>query len=121
MLPKAYRLTRSRDFARVRRSGRSSGSPLLAVYVLPARTPELRIGFSVSKRVGKATVRNRVKRLMREAVRHQLASIRRGQDLVFIARPASASASYAQIAEAVRYLLRRSGATSQPTGSARNA
>lgn len=110
MLPKQYRLTRSKDFAHTRRFGRSSGSSLLALSVLPTRSPDVRIGFSVSKRVGKATVRNRVKRLMREAVRHQLANVRRGQDLVFIARPAAAGASYDEIAQTVSYLLRKSGA-----------
>ncbi len=121
MLPRQYRLTRSRDFARVRRFGRSSGSPLLALYVLPTRSSDIRVGFSVSKRVGKATIRNRVKRLMREAVRHQLPLIRPGQDLVFIARPAAAEASYYQVAETVGYLLHKSGAVLQPAGAARNA
>jgi ribonuclease P protein component len=121
MLPKQYRLTRSRDFTRVRRLGRSSGSPLLALYLLPRRSPELRVGFSVSKRVGKAARRNRVKRLMREAVRHRLPTIRRGQDLVFIARPPSAEASYHEIAEAVSYLLRKSGALCRTPERSRRA
>jgi ribonuclease P protein component len=110
MLPKRHRLTRSRDFARVRRHGRSAGSQLLALYALPTRTPDLRVGFSVSKKVGKATVRNRVKRLLREAVRHQLPALRQGQDLVFIARPPAATADYGQIAETVCELLSRTRA-----------
>src|SRR5919202_5633780 len=118
MLPRQYRLTRSRDFSRVRRFGRSSGSPLLALYVLPTRSSDIRVGFSVSKRVGKATIRNRVKRLMREAVRHQLPRIRPGQDLVFIARPAAAEATYHQIAETVAYLLRKGGTLLRPAGTA---
>lgn len=121
MLPKQYRLTRSSDFVRVRRFGRSAGTPLAVLYVLPSRSPDLRVGFSVSKRVGKATVRNRVKRLMREAVRHRLRSIRVGQDLVFIARPAASQASFPEMCEAITYLLRKSGALSQPTGSRRDA
>src|SRR5436305_883077 len=110
MLPKDYRLTRSRDFVRARRSGRATGSQLMVLYVLPTRTPGTRIGFSVSKRVGKATVRNRVKRLMREAVRHHLHSLGPGQDLVFIARPGAAGASFSEVASTVGYLLRKSGA-----------
>jgi ribonuclease P protein component len=121
MLPKCHRLTRSRDFSRVRRFGRSSGSPILALYILPNRSSDVRIGFSVSKRVGKATIRNRVKRLMREAVRHQLPRIRPGQDLVFIARPASSEATYHQIAETVAYLLRKGGASLRPVETAHNA
>lgn len=121
MLPKQYRLRHSRDFARVRRYGRSWGSPLLALYVLPTRSPELHVGFSVSKKVGKAVIRNRVKRRMREAVRHELPQLRSGQDLVFIARPASAEAGYDRIAETVGYLLRKTGARCEASGRARNA
>lgn len=109
MLPKEYRLTRSKDFTRVRRFGRSSGSQLLVLYALPTNCPERRIGFSVSKRVGKATVRNRVKRRLREAVRSQLDTVPMGFDLIFIARPLAASATYSQIEETVGHLLRKSG------------
>lgn len=110
MLPKQHRLRKSRDFSRVRRFGRSSGSPLVALYVLPMRTPDVRVGFSVSKRVGKATVRNHVKRIMREVVHHRLGDIRPGQDLVFIARAGSAEATHLQIAESIIYVLRRTNA-----------
>ncbi|HCG01283.1 MAG TPA: ribonuclease P protein component [Chloroflexi bacterium] len=121
MLPKSFRLTRSRDFSRVRRSGRSAGCSLFVLYALPTRSADLRVGFSVSKRVGKATVRNRVKRLMREAVRHQLPSIRPGQDLVFIARPAAAQATYNQVYESVCYLLGKADACRQRMKSVGNA
>jgi ribonuclease P protein component len=110
MLPKQHRLLRSRDFARVRRRGRSASDPLFAVYALPVRSSDVRVGFSVSKKVGKAVTRNRVKRLLREAVRHELPAIRPGTDLVFIARPAAAEASYREIAAAVSATLRRAGA-----------
>lgn len=85
---------------------------MAALYVLPTRDPSLRIGFSVSKKVGKSTIRNRVKRLMREAVRQELRSLRVGQDLVFIARPAAAGASYDQVAATIARLLDKSGARS---------
>jgi ribonuclease P protein component len=120
MLPSRFRLKRSRDFARARRYGRSAGTPLLALYVLRTRTPELRVGFSVSKKVGKAVERNRVKRLMREAVRPHICALRRGQDLVFIARPAAAEASLAQVAESTSYVLHKSGAI-EPKVACRNA
>jgi ribonuclease P protein component len=116
MLPREHRLKRSRDFARVRRHGRSSSGALAALYVLPTRSDDLRIGFSVSKRVGKAAIRNRVKRLFREAARHELPRVRRGQDLVFIARPPSAGASYRDVAAAVDALLARAGAVRRGSG-----
>jgi ribonuclease P protein component len=120
MLPKQHRLTRSRDFTRIRRFGRSSGSRLIVLYVLPSQSRDIRVGFSVSKRVGKATVRNHVKRMMREAVRHKLEEIRPGQDLVFIARPAAAEANYRQIVDAVVQLLQRTNAL-VASGTRRNA
>lgn len=110
MLPREYRLKRTRDFARVRRHGRSAHSAVAVLYVLPTRSDDVRVGFSVSKRVGKATVRNRVKRLFREAARKDLARVRRGQDLVFIARAPAAGASYTEVAAAVDWLLARAGA-----------
>ena len=114
MLPKQHRLLRSRDFARVRRRGRSTSGPLVALYVASVRPPDIRVGFSVSKKVGKAVIRNRVKRRLREAVRQELPSIRPGTDLVFIARPSAAEASYCEIVAAVQLSLRRTGATRQP-------
>ncbi len=121
MLPKVNRLTRPKDFARVRRFGRSSGSQLLVLYALPTNSLDRRIGFSVSKRVGKATIRNRVKRRLREAVRIQLATVPPGFDLVFIARPPSAEATYKQLDETVAYLLRKSGTKREPTRQAIHA
>jgi ribonuclease P protein component len=120
MLPQQYRLKRSKDFARARRFGRSAGTALISLYVLRTRSPEMRIGFSVNKRVGKAVKRNRVKRLMREAVRPHLADLRPGQDVVFIARPQAADASFAQIMDAISYVLCKTGA-SQQKPEARNA
>jgi ribonuclease P protein component len=121
MLPQRNRLRRSKDFARVRRFGRSAGTSLLALYVMPTRTPDIHVGFSVSKRVGKAVTRNRVKRLMREAVREHLPGLAPGQNLVFIARPAAASACYADVREAIHYVLRKTRATLVATRGAQNA
>ncbi len=79
---------------------------MAALYVLPTRSTATHVGFSVSKRVGKATIRNRVKRLLREAVRQHVSSLRPGLDLVFIARPDAAQATYPQITAAVAGLLK---------------
>jgi len=110
MLPKRYRLTQSKDIARVRRYGKRAGDPLLTLYVLPARSVDVRVGFSVSKRVGKAVVRNTVKRRLREAIRHELPRTRTGQDILVVARPAAAVASYQELSRAVQDLLKCRGA-----------
>ena len=93
----------------------------MSLYVMRSRSRELRIGFSASKRVGKSTVRNHVKRLMREAVRRELPSIYPGQDMVFIARPKAADASYDQIVESVCDLLRKTSSVASATRTASDA
>lgn len=66
-----------------------------------------RFGFSASRKVGGAVQRNRARRLLREAVRLQVDVIRSGWDLVFVARPAMATARFSEVAEACTRLLRR--------------
>ncbi len=65
--------------------------------VAPCTEGRRHVGFTVSRRVGGAVVRNRVKRWLREAVRRQKAALPEGTDLVLIARPAAAGAGYEAI------------------------
>lgn len=123
------RVRSPRDFARVRREGRSvSGARLTLAYVaraaataanpktnpdvrpeaVPAQpTDPARVGFIVGKRVGGAVVRNRVRRRLREIMRRKLRSIQPGWDLVIIARPPAAAALSAELARDLDALLRR--------------
>ena len=98
-------LRSTEDFRRVRRSGRSWAHPLLVLFVAPGTEPATRVGISVSKRVGGAVVRNRVKRRIREIMREQLSSLRPGWDLMIVARQGSATATYAELSEAMTRLL----------------
>ena len=71
--------------------------------VLPNGLSLSRYGFSVSRRVGKAVIRNRVKRLLREILR--LTPLKPGWDIIFIARPVVATAEYANLRQLVQGLL----------------
>jgi ribonuclease P protein component len=102
-----YRLTRSTDFKRVRRVGKAYAHPLVVLIASPAEAGSLRIGVAAGKSVGGAVQRNRVKRLLREAARAELAHFRPGWNLVLLARTPSSGASLAQIASALRSLLIR--------------
>lgn len=91
------------------REGRSWAHPLLVLRALPNDLEHSRFGFSVSHWVGKAVVRNRAKRLMREATRLRQGGIEEGWDLVLIARNPIREADFKQVNQAVEQLLRRAG------------
>src|SRR5215207_3215296 len=102
-----HRLRASADFERARRRGRSWGNALLVLHASGGSDTGARCGFSISRRVGKAVVRNRVRRRLREILRPRMARVPEGWDLVFTARPAAAGATSADLSAATDDLLRR--------------
>lgn len=87
--PKASgRLSRSAEFERVYRQGRSTANRYLVLYTFPNPAADRpRLGLSVSRKVGGAVERNRVKRLLREAFAQGEPGLAPGQDIVVVARP----------------------------------
>jgi len=104
-LPKRYRLTRSGDFRRALRHGRCWSDRLVVLCKHRNGLPGCRFGFSVSRRVGNAVIRNRVKRRMAEAVRLRCDLVSTGWDVVFVARAGIVGADYWAIERSVTHLL----------------
>src|SRR5215469_71849 len=115
MLPSVARMRRSKDFDAAIRGGRRFGRPLLVGHlaVRPDADEAPRVGFIVSRAVGQAVVRNRVRRRLRHLVAGYLHSLPRGSLLVLRANPQAATAGQADLAAEVdvvlRALLRRQG------------
>ena len=119
MLPASARLRSSRDFTAVVRGGRRCGRQTLVVHlrsdestvpppVASQRTSTMRAGFVVSRAVGGAVVRNRVKRRLRELVRSR-SSLLVGCDVVVRALPAAAAADFAALGRDLDSALLRLG------------
>lgn len=107
MLPPQHRLKRTSEVALVRQQGRSWRHPLLILLVRANGQEISRFAFVASRFVGKAVVRNRVKRLLREVVRHHLPHIGTGWDCLLIARAGLSQASLEEVNAAVVQLLTR--------------
>jgi ribonuclease P protein component len=89
--PNRGRLSRSAEFERVYRQGRSTANRHLVLYTFPNPSAERpRLGLSVSRKVGGAVERNRVKRMLREAFARVEPELRSDQDVVVVARPSAA-------------------------------
>jgi ribonuclease P protein component len=90
--PKRRRLSRSAEFERVYRQGRSKGNRYLVLYAFPREEESdegPRLGLSVGRRVGGAVDRTRVKRVLREAFWEEAQRLPAGSDYVVVARPES--------------------------------
>ncbi len=121
MPAKRFRLSRSSDFTRIYRQGSSTASRFLVLYTFerPLESGEggPRLGLSVSKKLGGAAVRNRVKRLLREAFQECAEQLAEEYDVVLIARPKlldlierESAGEKGAVGAAVRELLGRAGA-----------
>ncbi|MCX6364925.1 MAG: ribonuclease P protein component [Actinobacteria bacterium] len=128
MATKRPRLSRSSDFQRIYRQGSSTASRFLVLYSFkrPAETGAEgpRLGLSVSKKLGGAVVRNRVKRLLREAFQGCAGHLAEEYDLVVIARPhllelvaRESAGEKGVVVAAVRELFVRAGVLDEVRGS----
>lgn len=97
------------QFRFVYNKGKSLANKFLVMYVIKNKKyPDTnRLGVSVSKKVGKSIVRSRVTRLIKESYRLMEKDVKKGYDIVVIARVSSASASYADIEKSLMSLMKK--------------
>ena len=106
-MKRRFRLRKTADFERVRRSGKSFAHPLIVLVVRDNEGDGLQIGVVAGRSLGSAVQRNRMKRLMRASIQTQLGCIRPGHDLLLIARRSMLEASFLEIQSAIQKLLGR--------------
>ncbi|MGV4376140.1 ribonuclease P protein component [Trueperella pyogenes] len=109
MLPAANRLRTSADFHSAFRSGSRTANRFVVIHTLSGDSEAgLKVGFTVSKKVGNAVVRNKVRRRLRHIMRTHLHDVD-AQVIVIRALPAAAGATYSELERAIVCLLQRAG------------
>ncbi|NLK20578.1 MAG: ribonuclease P protein component [Epulopiscium sp.] len=102
-------LKKNYEFRIVYNKGTSIANRFLVMYRLKNGKDINRLGISVSKKVGNSVIRNRITRLIKESYRLQENKIKRGWDIVIIARVPSKDLDYKEIYKSLTHLLKRSG------------
>ncbi|MGL5330057.1 MAG: ribonuclease P protein component [Peptostreptococcaceae bacterium] len=101
-------LKKDSDFRKVYKHGKSYANKHLVMYILDNKSEQSRIGISVSKKVGKAIIRNKVRRRIKEAYRLNIdENIKNGYDIVFIARIAIKDVDYQDIEKSMKHLVKK--------------
>ena len=117
-MQRRHRLTGDKRYSQIHRQGRSAANRLLVIRYLANGLEHSRFGFMVSKRVGNAVVRNKVRRRLREAVRAN--PVLGGWDAVFIARRGIEQAGFSQVRRSTDNLLRRARLLAGASGEQRS-
>ncbi|MDF2720769.1 MAG: ribonuclease [Paenibacillus sp.] len=114
-MQRELRLTRREDFNKVYRYGKSAANLQVVIYALPnSKIERFRMGVSVSKKLGSAVVRNRIRRVMKEIVRHNAERIRPHYDFIVIGRKPVAEMDYAQMEKSLLHGLKRAQLLKNP-------
>jgi ribonuclease P protein component len=106
-LSKQVRLRKSKKFQFVYTTGKSYANKLAVLYVMPNEQNLLHVGFAAGKRLGCAVVRNRVKRLLREAYRLNQDKVTQGYDLILVGRQPIVKTGLADVEKAFLDLCKR--------------
>jgi ribonuclease P protein component len=101
-------LKKNKEFRRVYENGNSYATRNLVIYVLKAKNSYNRYGFSVSKRIGNAVTRNKLKRRLREIIREfEKKELFQAQDVIFIARKPVVNLDYQRLKKEVMKLYQK--------------
>lgn len=106
-MKRGFRLNRPADFKRVRRQGRSTAHPFLALIALPNEDKGIRVAVAAGRTVGGAVQRNRAKRVLRAAMLPLLQQILPDHDILLLARPGIRGAKSSKIEEIIKGLLKK--------------
>ncbi|WP_088008309.1 ribonuclease P protein component [Indiicoccus explosivorum] len=103
---KHQRIKKSQEFQRVFKKGKSFANRQFIIYVYRTGQPEFRIGLSVSKKIGNAVTRNRIKRYIRQVFLEMKEEVRQDADYVIIARKQAADLDFHETKKSLQHVLK---------------
>ena len=109
MLPAKHRLKKNYQFSYIYKKGKPVHARNLTLIFTPVRGSGIKIGFSVANKIGKANVRNLVRRRMRECTRPLISRIKPGCHCVLSARPGIVAESFSEISRDLEYVFSKAG------------
>lgn len=105
-MEKKHRIRKNMEFKQVYKTGKSYGNRNLVLYISKNKLEHTRIGFTVTKKIGNAVVRNRVRRMMKEICRLNFHKIKPGYDLIFISKKSVVGMEYDELEKSVFHILK---------------
>lgn len=105
-MEKKYRLRSNRDYRPVYDQGKSKANRHLVIFYKENGLEYSRIGYTATKKLGKAVVRNRTRRLMKESFRHLSSEVKPGYDIIILARASATQIDYKTMMSAVAHGLK---------------
>ncbi|MCL2570374.1 MAG: ribonuclease P protein component [Firmicutes bacterium] len=109
MLSKQYRLKKRKSFNYIYKKGKHVGNETLALVFVAAKMKHIKIGFSVSKKVGNSVTRHKATRKMRAACRPLVPMIKENHSIIFVAKEGVEKKHVTEITQAMANTLRRAG------------
>ncbi|ANU14640.1 Ribonuclease P protein component [Planococcus halocryophilus Or1] len=103
---KDQRIKKNKEFQHIFKKGKSFANRQFIVYVLKSEQPEFRVGLSVSKKVGNAVARNRIKRYIRQTFLELKDDLLPNADYIIIARPQAATLDFHESKKSLEHVLK---------------
>ncbi len=107
-------LKKDEDFKKIYRHRKTYGNRNFTLYIKPNHSDQVRIGFSISKKVGKAVTRNLIKRRLKMLYRDHCDQLKPGYDLVLVVKNNVADLSFQQLKSAFIHIMRVSKMMDSP-------
>ena len=107
MLKRVNRLKKRYQFNYVYKSGEHFSSEHLVLYVSSSKTKSIKVGFAVTKKIGHAVVRNKIRRRLREIVQKQLPSLKQNYNIIVVAKDNVSEAGFEKLTQEIVKLLKK--------------